>query len=205
MWETIESKDELVALFTDVLRCERCPVSFLKRDAEYNIPQPGWVGRAYAGVMFVGQNPGEGKTPPANPDKTYLDALRNVADVETLNAMHDQLKSATDTFVYYRSFHFDTDIEQVAYINAVRCRTRKNAAPDDAVRQQCRKHFLSWVLCLKPRAVVYLGLYAERATSDLLKRLGIEYRAISRQRSLSTEQRESQHAAALQLIESVLS
>ena len=205
MWDAIDLKNELVALFTDVLRCERCPVSAVKRDPKYNIPQPGWVGRDYAGVMFVGQNPGEGNTPPTRPDQTYLDALRKVSDIQTLNFMHDQLKAATDTFVYYRSFHFDTNIEQVAYINAVRCRTRGNAAPDETVRQQCRKHFLSWVRCLQPSAVVYLGLYAERATGDLLNRLGIEYRSISRQRSLPAEQRKSQHEAAVQLIESVLS
>ena len=204
-WDAIESKDDLVGLFTDVLKCDRCPVNLVKRDPHYDIPQPGWVGRSYSGVMFVGQNPGEGSTPPTVPDSAYLDALRKVKNIETLDTMHDQLKSAADTFVYYKSFHFDTDIERVAYINSVRCRTQGNAAPDDEVRRQCRRHFLSWVRCLEPSAVIYLGLYAERATSDLLDKLGIEHRAISRQRSLPTEQRQSQRAAAIQLIESVLS
>ncbi len=205
MWDAVESKDKLVALFTDVLKCERCPAGSVKHDSMYNIPQPGWVGRSYSGVMFVGQNPGEGQTPPTNADRAYLDALRNVNDLETLNAMHDQLKAATDTFVYYRSFHFESDIERVAYINVVRCRTGGNSVPEDAVRRQCRRHFLEWVRCLKPRAVIYLGLFAERATSDLLKRLGIKYKSISRQRNLPAELRESQHAAARQLIESTLS
>jgi uracil-DNA glycosylase len=204
MWDDIESKDDLVELFTDVLGCVRCPINSIKRDQKYNIPQPGWVGRNYAGIMFVGQNPGEGRTPPTEPDRIYLDALREVKDIESLNSMHDRLKEATESFVYYKSFHFNTDIENVAYINAVRCRTTGNAAPHKDVQQKCRRHFLSWVNCLKPKAVIYLGLFAEKATGDLLKRLDIEYQAISRQRSLSSDVRAKQHQAAVELIDSVL-
>jgi len=101
MWEGIESKDNLVQLFTSVLKCERCPNNSVKRDGEYNIPQPGWVGRNFSGVMFVGQNPGEGSTPPTEPDRLYLEALREVKDINSLSSMHDQLKEAANTFVYY--------------------------------------------------------------------------------------------------------
>ena len=205
MGDTPRIDESLVTLFTDVLGCNRCPRSLVKRDGAYNIPQPGWVGRNYGGLMFVGQNPGEGSAPPTDPDRQYLEALGLVCDSPSLDEMHDRLKEATDSFTYYSSFRFDVDIERVAYINAVRCRTKENSAPVREIQQNCRHHFLEWVKRLRPRGVVYLGLFAQRATADLLDRLRIEYVVISRQRSLSTQKRAEQDKNARQFILKVLS
>lgn len=206
------SSSSRLALFTEVTACERCPANCeekeancVKRDRNYNIPQPAWLGREYAGLVFVGQNPGEGSTPPTSDDAGYLDALRVVSDKGSLDLMHDTLKEATESFVYYRSFHFDVNIEKVAYINAVRCRTVGNAAPGEKVARNCRVHFLNWIRKLSPKGVVYLGVYAKEATSDILDRFGVQHVTISRQRNLKSELREKQMARALQFIEVILS
>jgi hypothetical protein len=154
--------------------------------------------------MFVGQNPGEGKTPPAEPDRQHLDSLSALQDSKSLNEMHDRLKAATDTFAYYNSFHFDVDIERVAYINAVRCRTIANASPRKSVIENCRQHFAERVERLEPKGVVYLGLFAERATADVLDRKGIRHISISRQRSLSGEKRREQDINARRFIAEIL-
>jgi uracil-DNA glycosylase len=129
-------------------------------------------------------------------DVPYINALREVSDGASLDRMHDVLKVSSEAFVYYRSFGFDVDMERVAYINAVRCRTAGNAAPGKAVIQACRTHLARWLDVLRPRGVVYLGTFAETHTSDLLRQRNIQYVAISRQRSLASEQRQAQMVVA---------
>lgn len=197
---------DLVALFTSVTACARCAAPAVLRDTDSNIPQPGWVGRRYAGLMFIGQNPGARRVGAAQlaADIPYINALRTVDDAATLDRMHDVLKVSAEAFVYYRSFGFDVDMERVAYINAVRCRTSENAAPGKAVVQACRTHLARWLDVLAPRGVVYLGTFAEAHTSDLLLQRRIRYVSISRQRSLSAERRQAQMAAATAFIAEVL-
>ena len=204
MTKSFPVESHLVTLFEDVLRCRRCSIDCVKRNEGYDIPQPGWVGRRFEGLMFVGQNPGEGRTPPTEPDRKYLEALRNVSDRASLNDMHDRLKEASDTFAYYNSFHFDVDIERVAYINAVRCRTVGNSLPRKSVIENCRRHFLTWIEYLQPKGVVFLGVFAHRATADLLDQRGINHVVISRQRSLSREKRIRQDTLAREFISNVL-
>ena len=122
---------ELVELFTSVVGCRKCPTSLVLRDESINPPQPGWVGRRYRGLMFVGQNPGQRRQTPTQlaADVPYIEALLKLHDAASLDRMLDVLRKSADAFVYYRSFHFSVDIEDVAYINAVRCRTDGNVAP----------------------------------------------------------------------------
>jgi len=156
--------------------------------------------------MFVGQNPGARREGAAQlaADIPYIDALRELQDAPTLDRMHDVLKVSSEAFVYYRSFGFDVDMERVAYINAVRCRTNGNAAPVKTVVEACRTHLACWLDALTPRGVVYLGAFAETYTSDLLRQRNIRYVAISRQRSLAAEQRQAQMAVAKAFISEVL-
>jgi uracil-DNA glycosylase len=118
--------------------------------------------------------------------------------------MHAILKTSAESFVYYRSFHFDVDIERVAYINAVRCRTEGNAKPERSVIFHCRNHFIRWLDLLRPRGVVYLGVFAERATKDLVDAREIPTVTISRQKNLTRAQRAAQMGHAMKLVSSIL-
>jgi len=196
---------ELAELFISVVGCRTCPTSLVLRDETVNPPQPGWVGRRYKGLMFVGQNPGERPRTPKQiaADVSYIESLLKVRDIASLETMLDVLRQSTDAFVYYRSFHFNVDIEDVAYINTVRCRTRQNAAPGRSVVDACKAHFRRWVEILRPRGVVYLGVFAERATSDLLQERDIPFVTISRQKSLKSAQRAEQMDRANEFVRSV--
>ena len=181
----------LVELFTSVLRCERCPVSDVLRDRKENVPQPGWVGRRYAGILFIGQNPGYRKERTGHHDEPYIAALRQVSDEKTLEQLHDQMATSLPNFAMYRKYLQGINYEQVAFINVVRCRTAGDGKPKKGAIENCRSHLGQWINALRPRLIVFNGKWANENIGDLVAP-GVRTFTINRDRSLSRQKRDEQ-------------
>lgn len=195
---------ELLPLYTAVLSCERCPPTCVLRDAGINVPQPGWVGRRYRpgrGVMFIGQNPGVRKAATAWADEPYIEALRAVTDSASLDRLLDVMARSLPVFHLYRHYIPLEHIEDVAIINMVRCRTPGDGRVPDAAVANCGDHLRQWLAGLRPRAVVFNGVWASRAAHQAVAELGVPTETINRLRSLPTEARQAQRARVLALLE----
>lgn len=194
----------LLPLYTAVLRCERCPSTCVLRDVDTNVPQPGWVGRKFVpgrGVMFIGQNPGVRKAATAWADEPYIEALRAVVDVRSLERLLDTMARSLPVFHLYRHYIPLEHLENVAIVNVVRCRTPGDGRVPDAATANCSDHLRTWLAELHPRAVVFNGLWASRAAHQPVADLGIATETINRLRSLPTEARQAQRARVLALLE----
>ena len=81
-------------------------------------------------------------------------------------------------------------LEDIAYTNVVRCRTRGNRAPAPRLAQNCiNKHFVRWLDVLRPRVVVFLGKWASDHAALLVAQRGVPHTFLNRQRSLSSAAR----------------
>jgi len=70
--------------FAKIIACQACDSHTdrnLLRDADENVPQPGYIGSNYWShrVLFIGKNPGTPKSL-ADPDKPHTRALRQLMD-----------------------------------------------------------------------------------------------------------------------------
>lgn len=193
----------LVELFISVLNCSVCPSDCVLRDAVDNIPQPGWIGRRFdRGVLFIGQNPGvrrPGSTQLAA-DVRYIGALREVKDEASLSNLLEAMYSSMQAFVMYKHYIPTEFFEQIAIINAVRCRTVGNLAPAPLAVKNCGRHLNSWLDYLRPRAIVFNGVWALQNVGSMIADRGLPYETINRQRSLSTEDRRHQQERVRRLV-----
>jgi uracil-DNA glycosylase len=163
------------AEFARVIACNACTRATdgnLLRDAEENVPQPGYVGTRYwtRRVLLVGQNPGTPKTLEVQ-DRPYTLALRRLRDTPT-EAIYKELNSVLQQFIpqwpvgnYFPLEESSLTLEDIAYFNLVRCRTRGDAKPGINTVTNClRAHFGRWLDQLSPRVVVFIGKWtADRA------------------------------------------
>ncbi len=193
----------LANLSADVVRCTACAecgVSSLLRDDHFDVPQPGYVGASYAksGVMFIGQNPG---TSPerSRVDDTKLAAILLALSREPSAAKFVALRSFLEAFMrtwaitqrYLPLGRFGLELEEIAYVNVARCRTKKNAAPSPRMAERCiTLHLERWLDVLQPRVVVFLGKWAHDVAAPSVERRGIAVGYINRDRSLPGAARE---------------
>ena len=194
----------LLPLYLAVLRCERCPSTCVLRDVDINVPQPGWVGRRYVpgrSVIFIGQNPGVRKAATAWADEPYIAALRAVVDEKSIERLLDTMARSLPVFHLYRHYIPLEHLEDVAIVNAVRCRTPGDGRVPDTATANCSDHLRKWLEKLRPRAVVFNGLWASRAAHQPVAELGIPTETINRLRSLSSEARQAQRDRVLALLE----
>ena len=179
-----------VELFTSVLSCKTCSPKCVLRDEQANVPQPGWLGRQYdRGALFIGQNPGARRDGSVqySADMRYIDALREVKDQASLTTLLDVMHRSMQAFVMYRHYIPTELFDEVAIINVVRCRTTGNVAPITDVVRNCRQHLERWLDVLRPRAVVFNGVWAEREVAAVTRQRGLPNETINRQRSLSRD------------------
>ncbi len=187
--------DSVIQHFNEVIDCTKCDQwtsKKLLRDTAENIPQPGWVGRNYAErrVLLVGQNPSLPPTHMQARDGIYTAALRQLNDTgsdEDYQRLHQVLKQFVPEWPVQRNYfplaESGLGLEDIAYCNIVRCRTVGNAAPSNALVQNCLSHFDSFVKTLEPSVVVFIGKWAHDRAAE---RLGdIPYAFMNRMRSLS--------------------
>jgi hypothetical protein len=196
-----------------VVSCEACeqgrnPV--LLRDAAENLPQPGFIGASYESerVVLVGQNPGIRRPRTASLDEKYVAALRQVHDSPTDISYARLLQVAADFIPYWplHQRHFPLkecglSLNQIAYMNIVRCRTTDNRAPTQPLVRTClRLHFERWLDFLSPRVVVFLGKWAFDRGRAVVERRGIPTDFVNRNRSLNRLERSENRERVASLV-----
>ena len=203
--------------FSRVISCDYCARNNypkLLRDDSLNLPQPGYIGSHYQNtrVLLVGQNPGSPADPSAH-DSEFTDtqvALRDKADVRSLTRHKSVLDRIMPKWAvvqnYFPLAECGLQLDDIAYINVVRCRTIKNAKPGRAITQACiNNHFIRWLDWLAPRVVVCIGKKAHDNVNSLLSSCRIPNGFINRWRSLSTTEREQNKKQVVDLVRSTLS
>jgi hypothetical protein len=93
-------------------------------------------------------------------------------------------------------------LEDIAYFNAVRCRTLGNAPPAPKLAENCKPHLARWLELLAPQVVVFIGKWAAEQGGDQVRRCGIPFAYMNRQRSLSTAGRAENRNEVIALVRS---
>jgi hypothetical protein len=207
---------QLANEFARVIACESCTnrqFPKLQRDLLENVPQPGYIGARYpeTGIMLAGQNPGVCPERFARADARYTAALRELRDQPCAENFHE-LRLILNDFVptwplhgsYFPLTECNLELDQIAYCNVVRCRTRENSTPDEQLAKKCiETHFEHWLDLLNPKVVVFLGKWAhDKAMSVVVKR-GIPTGFMNRWRSLSSSLRAANRREIVELVSRV--
>lgn len=184
-------------LFSEVVGCELCSNAIEKcilRDMQDNVPQPGYVGRKYSNkrILLVGQNPGVGNGVTEARSHNYLEKLREIRDTpsaKVFSDLQDILTSLIPTWPVHGNY-FPLDeaglgLDEIAYINLVRCRTCSNGKPSVGMINNCSSHFEKWILRLNPKAIVFIGKWASDNSKSLVDSHNIQHIFVNRMRSLS--------------------
>lgn len=184
--------------FAKIISCTKCNAATcpkLLRDEQENVPQPGYIGHRYptTKLLLVGQNPGVDTIGLGARDRVYTAALREVARSPSA-ATYQSLTSVLDDFVpswpvhgnYFPLRECGLTLQDIAYCNAVRCRTVGNATPSARQTENCiNTHFQHWLEVLKPRVVIFIGKWASDRCRLITEGLKIPSTFMNRQRSLS--------------------
>ena len=189
--------DKTAREFARVISCHLCTAAgdrTILRDQTFNLPQPGYVGRNYfkTRVLLVGQNPGVSSERFTEQDILYARALTAVAETPSLDTM-ERLLDVLDTIIptwpvtdnYFPLSDCGLALQDIAYLNLVRCRTNRNAAPSDMMVSTClANHFLCWLDWLGPRVVICIGKWAHDKIASILTTKGLPNGFMNRMRSL---------------------
>jgi hypothetical protein len=187
--------------FAEVIGCARCSRatdSNLMRDSEENVPQPGYIGSAYENkrLLLIGQNPWLPNSALSANDRAYTAALRSLRD-DPSEARYAELRLVLDHFIpswpvqnnYFPLAECGVRLDEIAYLNIVRCRTGEHAPNANTVDNCLRTHFEKWLDKLNPSCVVFIGKWgAERGQRAVTSRR-IPFATIDRNRVLTSEQR----------------
>ena len=195
------NKSKLAKEFSKVINCRLCERLCdhkLLLDEEFNLPQPGYVGEDYikSKVLLIGQNPGVSTSSQTNNDLIYSKALARLKNPsekamnELQLILNKIIPSWPVTGNYFPLEECNLKLNDIAYFNLVRCRTKDNATPSKKMTQMCTvQHFEHWLDFLKPKVVVCIGKWAHDQISDILDHRGIAHDFVNRWRSLSTASR----------------
>ncbi len=191
-------------MFWQVASCKRCSTEDhpgLLRDALTNLPQPGYIGSNYreAKVLLVGKNPDRGFTDPSTEDRDYIEVLLAMRDRPSDQA-YANFKSVSEIYMpkweYVRAFPFGLSglrLNDVAFINMVRCRSNRPDARDhhspQVIKNCITAHFERWLNWLEPNVVISIGKGVHDRISNLLIERNILHRFIKRSKMSETEQR----------------
>jgi uracil-DNA glycosylase len=201
--------------FAKVIGCAGCSKTTdpnILRDAQENVPQPGYIGERYwqSRILLVGQNPGTPKTLEFQ-DRPYTVALRNLMNNPT-DERYAELHSVLQRFIpewpvsgnYFPLKESGLTFTDIAYLNLVRCRTDNDAKPRAQTVNTClQSHFVRWLDNLSPKAVIFIGKWAADHAYQEVERRGIPFAFMNRQRSLSSERRIENRQSVVSLVRSV--
>ena len=204
--------------FSRVMSCDYCSrqgYPKLLRDDSFNLPQPGYIGANYrkSRVLLVGQNPGTSPDRFGAQDREFADAQITLRDSPTAHSMR-RLHAINDRIMptwpvvknYFRLDDYGLQLDEIAYVNVVRCRTKENGVPGKRITEACIKnHFERWLDWLQPAVVVCIGKWSHDAISELLEERRIPNGFVNRKRSLSGAEREENRASVAELARRVLS
>ena len=199
--------------FARIITCDRCAVMEDKKilyDKTFNLPQPGYIGSDYqkARVLLVGQNPGVSPKRFLAQDTQYASALNRVADKpgsKTLKELEGILNRIIPTWPvtgnYFPLAECGLTLQEIAYFNLVRCRTKDNRPPSSLMVSNCStNHFVRWLDWLSPSVVVCIGKWAYDRISLLLKERRVLNGFVNRRRSLSLAERDSNESEIVKLV-----
>ena len=161
--------------FAKVISCAKCSKATdrnLMRDSDEHVPQPGYIGKGYGatGLLLIGQNPGLPNESLAREDRMHTAALRALRDSPTEQEyarLQVILNCVIPTWPVHNN-HFPLrecglNLEDIAYLNLVRCRTGEKA-PNTSTVEQCRRtHFEPWLEKLNPTETQELSCSIRRA------------------------------------------
>ncbi len=203
--------------FARVIDCDYCKRNCYPRillDKSFNLPHPGYIGANYENtrVLLAGQNPGESPERFKSQDTQFAKAkvtLRknpNDYNAVELKRIQDKIMPTWDVFNNYFPLKLcGLQLDDIAYTNVVRCRTKKNAPPGVRIANACiSRHFVRWLDWLKPCVVVCIGKYAHDKISDELEIRKIPNGFINRDRSLSAFERQENRKEVASLVRGVL-
>ena len=201
--------------FAQVIACDVCSRNRypkLLRDNSFNLPQPGYIGANYknTGILFVGQNPGISQHYARDAEfaKSLIEVTQNIDahSMAKVKNILDKMMPAWDiSNKYFPLAECGIELNDIAYINVVRCRTEGNATPRVQITQTCiSNHFVRWLDWLKPRVVVCLGKWAHDKIGHELEIRSIPNGFINRDRSLSSAERRENRQEAGALVRSVI-
>lgn len=197
---------DFISHFVSVLQCTHCDNSNCKnllRDAQENLPQPGYIGANYFSkrVLLVGQNPGVSTAALSQPDGIYTSALRVLRDHPSMDSWSG-LRDALINFVplwpvtgrHFPLRESELSLEDIAYCNLVRCRTIGNATPSAKMTGNCASlNFRHTLDILEPVAIVFIGKWSMNNGSEYAKARSIPFEYIDRNRSLTLAARTLNH------------
>ncbi len=155
----------------------------------------------------MSQNPGNPSAQQVVPDRLYTAALRTLVN-EPTDDNYARLQAILPPFVrtwpiYTDFFSLDEcglDLTEIAYFNAVRCRTAGNATPNGRVAKNCRRHLKRWVDLLKPKAVIFIGVWGENKGKSSLPRpvptITMRRRSKERNIYMTSDEKEKQRREA---------
>lgn len=203
------ASNPLGELYGAVVRCDACVRAGdykILRDDRDNLPQPGYVGPRYedSRVLLIGQNPGVASGNAAHDplEREYVLRLRAVGggDATAIARLNEHQRAYMEArWTIYKQClgpllaQSGLTLADVAYLNAVRCRTHANATPSKLMATNCdRLQFEAWLRALRPRAAVCIGVAVAGMAGRALDAQGVPTAVISRERSLSGEERRAQ-------------
>lgn len=201
--------------FAKIISCKLCNVAYernLLRDDLENVPQPGYIGKNYyrSRILLVGQNPGTPKSLEAA-DRPYTASLRNLRDVvsvESYTALNGVMRNFIPQWPVHGNYFPLTEcgltLDEIAYMNVVRCRTSADKKPGtNAINNCLSNHFGRWLDLLSPRVIVFIGKWAADNASHEAEKRKISFAFMNRQRSLSTAERIENRQQVVDLVRSV--
>ena len=206
---------KLVREFSRVIGCSHCVdhgFDKVLRDTDFNLPWPGYIGSNYqtTRVLLVGQNPGVSPDRFNEQDRKMAEALLRLAQTgsveawDALNCIHETIIPTWPVCRHFPLVESGLALRDIAYTNAVRCRTERNTAPLRRVVAACTSsHLAGWLDWLEPRLVVCIGKWAHDAIAPLVRARGISSTFVNRRRDLSSKLREENREAVAALVRQV--
>ncbi len=110
--------------------------------------------------------------------------------------------------IYGRHFplcRLGLELDDIAYLNVVRCRTSKNALPGQGLVSICiDAHLKRWLELLEPRVVIFLGTWAFKRAAHIVRELNIPCGYIDRNRSLDSAALDKNRRRVIALVRRVI-
>ena len=203
--------------FKAIINCRQCSgINNILCDDNFNLPQPGYVGKNYAQkrVLLIAQNPGDCQPGHKLFDQaqTYARIIKQFSDdidKKQFDLLNDFLAKFIPTWPLFNKIPLNEagiTINDIAYINLIHCRTFQNkSVPVKCARNCIETHFMNTLNVLKPNVVISLGKWANDRVSNILTEANIPHSYINRLRNLSSEKREVNKKEVISLIKEYVS
>lgn len=178
-------KKEMIQLMTGIVNCSHCK-KFVEGEELDKQHFPGFIGKKYQGLVFIGKSPGSSKSDNKREiDKGTFNSLlsfKSDPTAQPFEAYQQKLQTAMEKWTVWGknggadlTFYKDHGIklDKIAFINLAKCRFKdpgkKPLADTPACRNKCFELFTNKQLALlAPRYVVFLSMDTEKKFEDVV-------------------------------------